>query len=312
MVKHNIKKLMLDLNLIKYQKSKKKVVIMYHGICKSKSLYNNRFFRLKSFESHIKYFKSNFNVIPLYELMDNINIIDDKLNVSITFDDGYKNNYDYAFPILKKYKVPAHFFVTGLNNLDADIKISWPDLIDIASTQINTFSFDEINFGKSFKYDFHNYFRNNPISHTDKYIELVNKIYFECKELFDNENCKEFWELMNDEQISKVSKSGLVSIGSHGFYHNNLNSLTIENAKNEIDLSINYLNNITESNIDSIGYPDGSYNNDIKSYCFSKNLRFQCAVGYKFNEDESCSFLTNRLGLYPPLSPKFVEYLIHN
>jgi peptidoglycan/xylan/chitin deacetylase (PgdA/CDA1 family) len=34
-------------------------------------------------------------------------------NIIITFDDGYRDNFLYAAPILKKYNVPATFFVTS-------------------------------------------------------------------------------------------------------------------------------------------------------------------------------------------------------
>ena len=32
--------------------------------------------------------------------------------VVVTFDDGYRDNYDVAFPILRRHKVPAMFYVT--------------------------------------------------------------------------------------------------------------------------------------------------------------------------------------------------------
>lgn len=47
-----------------------------------------------------------------------------KRAIAVTFDDGYRDGYDYAFPILKKYGVPATFFVvTG--TLDGQVKLWW-------------------------------------------------------------------------------------------------------------------------------------------------------------------------------------------
>ncbi|MBF0478654.1 MAG: polysaccharide deacetylase family protein [Candidatus Omnitrophica bacterium] len=57
--------------------------------------------------------KHHYNVITLTELVDRIKA-GSKMphnTVAITFDDGNYNNYQYAYPILKKYKIPATIFL---------------------------------------------------------------------------------------------------------------------------------------------------------------------------------------------------------
>jgi len=69
----------------------------------------------KEFEKQITYLKKYFNIISLNTLVDNIekqtNIVRD--NIAITFDDGYKDNFLNAYPILKKYQMPATIFLVS-------------------------------------------------------------------------------------------------------------------------------------------------------------------------------------------------------
>ncbi len=64
------------------------------------------------FERQMQFLKSFYRVMSLQELIDRTACGDiPARSVAITFDDGYRDNYEYAFPILKKYQLPATVFV---------------------------------------------------------------------------------------------------------------------------------------------------------------------------------------------------------
>jgi peptidoglycan/xylan/chitin deacetylase (PgdA/CDA1 family) len=58
--------------------------------------------------------------------------------VAITFDDGYKDNYIYAFPVLKKYRLPATIFVI-INEVDRDDRLNWNEMKVMQDTGLIAF-----------------------------------------------------------------------------------------------------------------------------------------------------------------------------
>jgi hypothetical protein len=84
------------------------LVLLYHKVIK------NPGFDLwwRTFDLQIKILKSTYKIVSLDEVLDCvINGKCQKNAVAITFDDGYADNYIYAYPILKKHKVKATLFL---------------------------------------------------------------------------------------------------------------------------------------------------------------------------------------------------------
>lgn len=103
-------------------------VLMYHQIIPKKYLKKHHFLEngeldetivtLENFKRQMKYLKDqNYTVLSLKEFelyMTAGKKIPDK-SVLITFDDGYKNVFEFAYPVLKEHEFYAvHFLITGL------------------------------------------------------------------------------------------------------------------------------------------------------------------------------------------------------
>jgi len=105
-------------------------VLLYHRVNKGEedfSFISSVRVSVKNFEKQIEYISQEFKAIHLRDIYNYI-LHGKKLPknaIAITFDDGYKDNYTYAFPILKHYGIPATFFlITGYIN---SRKIPWWD-----------------------------------------------------------------------------------------------------------------------------------------------------------------------------------------
>jgi peptidoglycan/xylan/chitin deacetylase (PgdA/CDA1 family) len=66
-----------------------------------------------AFREHVRYLRDNFEMLGQDELL---NAADrgfalDHAAAIITFDDGYRDNFELAFPILREFGVPAFFFI---------------------------------------------------------------------------------------------------------------------------------------------------------------------------------------------------------
>lgn len=81
-------------------------IIMYHGILKDSKLQGQYVISPTAFEKDLKYLKEQgYSTITVKDLIDYVynNIDLPSKPIMLTFDDGYYNNYLYAFPLLKEY-----------------------------------------------------------------------------------------------------------------------------------------------------------------------------------------------------------------
>tara|TARA_R110002095_G_scaffold147182_1_gene127243 strand:+ start:25898 stop:26896 length:999 start_codon:yes stop_codon:yes gene_type:complete len=105
------------------------IVLNYHRIGEAHgSLFDHDLWSASAedFDQQVRFLSLNFDLVRIHDLDDLWNRNKGRY-VLITFDDGYRDNYEWAFPILKAYNSPATFFLTT-GFLDQR-KVAWWDEI---------------------------------------------------------------------------------------------------------------------------------------------------------------------------------------
>ena len=137
-------------------------IIMYHGL--SKESVNSKFFvKVKTFEQDLKYLQENgYTPVLMKDLIayvDNGTPLPEK-PIVLTFDDGYYNNYLYAYPLLREYNMKAVIFIIGkvtdqFSKLHEDNALysylTWHQLNDMVSSglvEVQNHSYDMHTNGK--------------------------------------------------------------------------------------------------------------------------------------------------------------------
>ena len=143
------------------------IVLMYHSITKQKSFYPYAI-NEKTFQQQMDFLSQYCDVISIDEmyniLLDNKDFRYKRPKTVITFDDGYRNNYSIAYPVLKKFNLPFTIFLTT-DFIEKENKsfMSWEDIKKLQG------EYEKVNFGSHSV----NHFNLTSLENEDKYKEIV-------------------------------------------------------------------------------------------------------------------------------------------
>lgn len=92
-------------------------VVMYHY---TRDLKHSRYPEIKGldvslFREQIEFMKQQFNIVSMEQVIEAVERhadLPDKA-LLLTFDDGYVDNYTFAFPILEEFGIQGSFFIPG-------------------------------------------------------------------------------------------------------------------------------------------------------------------------------------------------------
>jgi peptidoglycan/xylan/chitin deacetylase (PgdA/CDA1 family) len=243
------------------------VILNYHRVLPSNKIDNslvNISVSTDNFIRQLNYLKNNFDIISLDDLLLHLKNKSNEFKIAITFDDGYSDNLDYAYPILEKFKAPATIYIITkfINNK----VIPWWIKLDHFIKNNNKIYGDK---KKLFEFYKNNILFRNQLTIDKEILSILGK----------NNKLRYNKIFLNKKEIQYLSKQKFITIGSHSHSHYNFSMLTQEQTFSEFKTSKSILEKIIKKKIFHFSYPYGGYKNiNIKFNNLLKKLGYLSAV----------------------------------
>jgi peptidoglycan/xylan/chitin deacetylase (PgdA/CDA1 family) len=251
------------------------------------------------FDHCVRHISANYNVVLLEDMVlkQAEYPTGEKKYATIVFDDGYKDNLEYALPILEKYKVKASFYAvtdcieknipTWTHQLDYAFQFTKIDKIDmifdflppgLQVTRLNT--------------------KQERIAYVRKLKPAIKKITHVQRQQVMNAVLNAYYDInfpflmMNWDDLRQIRNGGHY-VGSHTVTHCMLGTINDEQkVKTELVESGNKIRKELGYFPLTISYPVGSYN--------ETTIRLSKEAGYKIG-------LAVRQKVYDPLKDSLFE-----
>ncbi len=310
--------LMYLFGVLKRKQKNKLTIITYHRIINpgDAGTYNREVVSASplEFEKQMEFINKNFTAIDFFDLRD---ILDKKKEVPsnpviITFDDGYRDNYEHAFPVLKKFNLKAVIFLaTGFIGTD---KMFWWDEISSILQQsgpgqlsLPSFEGEKINIPEQpQRGDFIEGFLKKIKQMPNNRKELVLKELRESS-VIDKESQKSV--MMSWDMAREMRENG-IELGAHTVNHPVLSKLEPSLVKEEIKSSLEEIEQKTGVKPISFCYPVGkreSFNKNIGREVMNNGFLFAVTLLHGLNHiDTMENFYLNRLNIH--YNDSFAEY----
>lgn len=295
-------------------------ILMYHAVIQSPlRIPDWCFLDVNVFRMQVKYLKNNFDVVPLSEAVARLEAKAVRRPTAvITFDDGFQNNYDVAFPILREEGLPATIFLTtGLIGTNETL---WFCRLNRALTNTtrcslewNGCAFDLSGVEAKSRASSLIQARIKDFPHPQLLAELRKIII----SLDDDPDClieidSPFRVLSRDQVINMIS-TRLIEIGAHTHSHAILSLLPTQERKDEIGQSLAAVQELTNRPCEMFAYPNGRVQDyDQESIRILRTLGVHTCVTAieELNDGATPSMELRRYGIGADLTMKEFEEMM--
>ncbi|MBD3289422.1 polysaccharide deacetylase family protein [candidate division KSB1 bacterium] len=284
-------------------------ILVYHRVNNQRHIRNPvakaMSISVRRFERQLKFLQKYFNIVSLDSIT---NALGQKKalprhSLAITLDDGYRDNYLYAFPLLKKYKLPATIFLTT-GYLGKQSNLWWDTLHQITamSESKELWQFCERRLNIKFRgvrrtryLQLVDYLKSIDISARDQFIGEL-KSQFQIIKGKDDLRA----ELLAPAEVKEMSAAG-ISFGSHTVSHLIVSKSDEQLVKQELIQSKKEIEEITGRDVFAFAYPNGAADDfDEKSIELLQECGYELALTNigGINSIADNQFTLKRIGVY--------------
>ena len=301
--------------IVKKRRSRNFQVLVYHRV---NNEYDPFFMAdtIEVFSKQIEYLASHFNICSLEDIVERLKMKDVPENaVVITFDDGYRDIYLNAFPILKKLSIPATIFLP--TDSIGTGKVLWHDRVFSAFRETQELFLE--GYGDNAKRYTLGTLEGKLIAQ-EKVLQFLRSLS-DCEkpywinrlmEKLRVEDRKEVPDLMLTwDEVKEMYKGG-ISFGAHTVTHPILSRLSTDKARAEIYESKEIIEEKLGTPVKTFAYPNGNkedFNEATKNIL--KDAGYICALTTIFgtNENGQDLFELRRGGPWEEHLPSFAMKL---
>jgi len=293
-------------SIFRFINRNKAIILWYHGVSEDNfkllDNYDERHVPKSLFDKQLSYLlNKGYRFVSLKKLIDIIKDNKQKAQkiVTITFDDGFMNVIQNAYPIMVKKKAKGCFFLTS-NFIDNN-KLLWTDHVE---TVIRNYCKNQ------FKFIFKDKEIIYPLNEKDNIQYAMKDIKSKLKSLPEPERLEHMQQFniknnsvpkeflpANWDQIKKLDKS-ILEIGSHTKSHPSLENVVSEQKlKEEIEESKIKIEDKIGYRVNHFCYPSGSFNDRVIRFIKKFGYISAATVIQGFNAHNTNQFALKRIGV---------------
>ena len=280
-------------------------ILMYHGVTLDQSpVFDWCQVAAAAFEKQIRYLSEEYTVLPLIELVQRLreHLPLPQRAAAVTFDDGLRNVYSTAYPILERFQVPSTIFL--VTSLVGTNQPPWPARIldAVARSPRPSISFRGMEWpllGPQSRQDAAGALvRSLKSMDNDTKEDLLKQMLADLG-IAENDPPSPTSSTMNWEEVRKLRSGGLVTFGSHTHTHPILSCCSLQVQQEELSTSRDILRDQL-GEVSLFAYPNGDagdYTRSTKRLLVELGYSSALTTEHRLTRPEEDLFEIPRVGI---------------